>query len=102
MNLENLQKVLLECYSKKLCYPKVQDNWSKDNKSYGMCAITALIINDYFGGQICKIYVDKIISNALDNIAKGNNVEDNKRIVRLFSNLIKENSENMLRKAYGI
>ena len=60
MNLENLQKVLLECYSKKLCYPKVQDNWSKDNKSYGMCAITALIINDYFGGQICKIYVDKI------------------------------------------
>ncbi len=49
-----------------------------------------------------KIYVDKIISNALDNIAKGNNVEDNKRIVRLFSNLIKENSENMLRKAYGI
>lgn len=49
-----------------------------------------------------KIYVDKVISNALNNIAKGNNVEDNKRIVRLFSNLIKENSENMLRKAYGL
>ena len=49
-----------------------------------------------------KIYVDKVIDNALDNIAKGYNVEDNKRIVRLFSNLIKENSENILRKAYGI
>ena len=60
MDLENLQKVLFECYSKELCYPKVQDNWSKDNKYYGMCAITALIINDYFGGRICKIHVDKI------------------------------------------
>lgn len=49
-----------------------------------------------------KIYVDKVIDNALDNIAKGYNVEDNKRIIRLFSNLIKENSENILRKAYGI
>ena len=25
-----------------------------------MCAITSLIINDYFGGVICKIYVDGI------------------------------------------
>ena len=25
-----------------------------------MCAITSLIINDYFGGDICKIYVDGI------------------------------------------
>lgn len=49
-----------------------------------------------------KIYVDKVIDNALNNIAKGYNVEDNKRIIRLFSNLIKENSENILRKAYGI
>lgn len=25
-----------------------------------MCTITSLIVNDYFGGEICKIYVDKI------------------------------------------
>jgi len=25
-----------------------------------MCAITALIVNDYFGGEICKIHVDGI------------------------------------------
>ena len=25
-----------------------------------MCAITSLIINDYFGGDICKVYVDGI------------------------------------------
>ncbi len=49
-----------------------------------------------------KIYVDNVINNALDNIARGNNIEDNKRIVRLFSNLIRENPENILRKAYNL
>lgn len=60
MNIENIQKVLLECYSKDLCYPKVQNNWNDNNKCFGMCAITSLIINDYFGGDICKIHVDGI------------------------------------------
>ena len=60
MNIENIQKVLLECYSKDLCYPKVQNEWNDKNKCFGMCAITSLIINDYFGGDICKIHVDEI------------------------------------------
>ncbi len=60
MTIENIQKVLLECYSKNLCYPKVQDGWNDSNKCFGMCAITSLIINDYFSGDICKIYVDGI------------------------------------------
>lgn len=60
MNIKNIQKVLLECYSKDLCYPKLQDDWDENNKCFGMCAITSLIINDYFGGNICKIYVDGI------------------------------------------
>ncbi|MCM1053505.1 MAG: hypothetical protein NC483_05990 [Ruminococcus sp.] len=60
MNIENIQKVLLECYSKDLCYSKVQDDWNENNKCFGMCAITSLIINDYSGGDICKIHVDGI------------------------------------------
>ena len=60
MSIENIKEVLLECYSKDLCYPKVQNEWNDDNKCFGMCAITSLIINDYFGGDICKIYVDGI------------------------------------------
>lgn len=60
MNLEIIKELLLECYSKDLCYPKVQETWNDNNKCFGMCAITALIINDYFGGDICKIYVDGI------------------------------------------
>lgn len=60
MNIKNIQKVLLECYSKDLYYPKVQCDWNENNRCFGMCAITSLIINDYFGGDICKIYVDGI------------------------------------------
>ena len=69
MNIENVQKVLLECYSKDLCYSKVPDDWDESNKCFGMCAITSLIINDYFGGDICKIYVDGISHyfNLIDN-----------------------------------
>ena len=60
MTIERLQKILMECYSKDLCYPKVQNEWNENNKCFGMCAITALIINDYFKGEICKIHVDGI------------------------------------------
>lgn len=59
MNIEKVKDILLECYSKDLCYPKIQCGWSDDNKCFGMCAITSLLINDYFGGDICKIYVDE-------------------------------------------
>jgi len=60
VNIENIKEILLECYSKDLCYPKVQNEWNDNNKCFGMCAITSLIINDYFGGDICKIYVEGI------------------------------------------
>lgn len=60
MNIEKIKEALLECYFKDLCYPKVQNEWNENNKCFGMCAITALIINDYFSGDICKIHVDGI------------------------------------------
>lgn len=60
MDVDTLSKKLYQCYSKELCYPKIRDNWNENNKYFGMCAITSLIINDYFGGEICKIYVNEI------------------------------------------
>ena len=60
LDIKELRKKLNRCYSKDLCYPKVKDKWDKNNKSFGMCAITALVVNDYYGGEICKIYVDGI------------------------------------------
>lgn len=69
MNISLLKSKLKKCYSKDLCYPKIAQNWSEDNKAYGMCAITALIVNDYFGGDLGKIYVGDISHyfNVLNN-----------------------------------
>lgn len=60
MELRQLQNLLLECYSRDLCYPKISENWNVNNKYYGMCAITALIVDDYFDTEFGKIYVDGI------------------------------------------
>ncbi len=60
MSIEDIKNAMTECYSKDLCYHKVLDKWQENNKCFGMCAITSLIINDYFGGDICKIHVNGI------------------------------------------
>lgn len=54
MNIESIKEILLECYS------KFKIKWNDDNKYLDMCAIISLIINDYFGGNICKVNVDGI------------------------------------------
>lgn len=73
MNIENVKKELLECYSKDLCYPSLQKYWNEDNKCFGMCTITALIVQDYFGGKICKTKVGDILHYF--NIIDGNIVD---------------------------
>ena len=69
MTLENLNKALQDSYTKDLCYEKVRDEWTEENKTLGMCAITALVVNDYFKGDIAKIKVDGISHyfNIIDN-----------------------------------
>lgn len=51
--INHLRDALFECYSKELCYPKIASEWSEGNKTLGMCAITALVVNDY--SLLCKI-----------------------------------------------
>lgn len=58
MTIEELAQKLYISYSKELCYPKIKNDWNEENKWLGMCAITSLIVNDFFGGNICKMYVN--------------------------------------------
>ena len=60
MELDKLETILNSLYSKETCYPGCRNQWNDDNKTLGHCAIVALIINDYFGGYICKIKVNNI------------------------------------------
>jgi len=50
MDLNTLEKALQKSWSKETSYRP--NEWSDVNPSFGQCAITALIVNDYFGGDI--------------------------------------------------
>ena len=34
------------------CAPRMREEWSKDNKTWGQCSITAFLIQDIFGGEV--------------------------------------------------
>ena len=38
-------------------HPSYQKDWTEDNPSYGQCCVTALVIQDLYGGDIysCKV-----------------------------------------------
>lgn len=54
MKIEKLKQLLIKCWSLETCSSSLKKQWSKDNPSVGQCAITALIVNDYFGGKIMR------------------------------------------------
>lgn len=72
--IEDLYNVLNECWCKETAYPSCQADWTEDDPSYGQCAITAMLVNDMFGGTIHRIklngggthYFSKINGNYID------------------------------------
>lgn len=56
MNAENklkdLENMLEKTWGKDTCYPGMAGQWSRENPSYGQCAVTALLVQMYFGGSI--------------------------------------------------
>ncbi len=54
MTLKQLQNALLKSYSEETAYPDWQNKWNKRKPTIGQCAITALLVQFYFGGEIYK------------------------------------------------
>ena len=70
MDLKTLQIALLNSWNKDTCYLPMENEWSPENPAYGQCYVTALIIQDYFGGKILKaIFEDETghFWNLVDN-----------------------------------
>lgn len=40
------------------CAPRMRDNWSIQNKTYGQCSITAFLVQDIFGGEVFGVPLD--------------------------------------------
>ncbi len=37
------------------CAPRMRDEWSEENKTWGQCSITAFLVQDIFGGEVYGI-----------------------------------------------
>ncbi len=51
----DLYNALYESWSKETAYRNCQGNWNNGDRSYGQCAVTAMIVCDMFGGTIHRI-----------------------------------------------
>ncbi|HEY4786611.1 MAG TPA: hypothetical protein VIH57_11200 [Bacteroidales bacterium] len=49
----NIEDCLIKCWSS-----KTSSKWTIDNPYKGQCGVTAIVINDLFGGQILKTLID--------------------------------------------
>lgn len=76
MNLADLEKALQKSWSKETSYSP--DSWSTDNSALGQCAVTALVVNDYLGGEI--VWADAVLPDGQTishyfNLVDGNEVD---------------------------
>ena len=69
MKLGEFKKILILAWNKETCSPGLKSEWNKENPSIGQCAITALIVNDFFGGKImrCMTASGSHYYNLIDN-----------------------------------
>ena len=54
MEIEELKQLLTYSWEESTCSPGLRSKWNEENPSLGQCAITALIVNDFFGGKIMR------------------------------------------------
>lgn len=74
VTLDDLYEILRKAWCKETAYPACQEEWVKTDPSYGQCAITAMIVQDIFGGTIHRIgasgegthYFNKINGHYID------------------------------------
>ncbi|MFH0892093.1 MAG: hypothetical protein V1867_04920 [Candidatus Falkowbacteria bacterium] len=52
MDLNILRDAIEASWGKDTCYPPLKDEWERNHPSFGQCAVTALVIQDYRGGKI--------------------------------------------------
>ncbi len=56
--INELKSILNKCWGIDTCYSKCKDYWNEENKACGQCAITSVIVKNYFGGEIRKTIVN--------------------------------------------
>jgi hypothetical protein len=89
VNIFILKKALKDSWCKETAYHKDSPNWSLSNPSVGQCAITALVVNHYFGGKIISGVSDDGIYHFWNKIygIKIDFTKDQFRMKKKFKNI---------------
>ena len=56
--------------------------WSESNRAYGQCAVTALVIQDFFGGNLLRVEAsgpDEKVSHYYNRLRDGNIIDLTRR-----------------------
>lgn len=56
--LKDLFVILMKCYRAQTAHPNFQKAWKETDATYGQSRITAMLVQDMFGGSIRKTYID--------------------------------------------
>ena len=48
----DLYKALMHVWCRETCAPRMQQDWSEENRTLGQCSITAFLAQDIFGGKV--------------------------------------------------
>lgn len=51
-NPQHLYDLLSEIWCAETCAPRMRNQWTADNKTFGQCSITAFLAQDIFGGKV--------------------------------------------------
>lgn len=55
INPAKLYSILSQIWCKETCAPRMQKDWSVENKTLGQCSVTAFLAQDIFGGEVYGI-----------------------------------------------
>jgi ASC-1-like (ASCH) protein len=71
ITLNDLEKILKKSWSKETCHIPLQEKWTTNKPELGQCAVTVLVIHDYFDGEIAH----DIHNKHYWNIINGKNID---------------------------
>lgn len=54
-NPRELYDILSEIWCRKTCAPRLQNEWTEENRTLGQCSITAFLAQDIFGGNVMGV-----------------------------------------------
>lgn len=66
--IKSLMGALSLSFGADTCYPPMKKDWANNPSSFGQCAVTSLIVQDYLGGEILYDEGKKHFWNRVDNL----------------------------------